>query len=119
MTEINETAETSVFNPVKPSWIFLSCLIPIAAIVIKLTSDSVSVQESSMIMAILWSLLAGVLSYIGAVIGDTLRRIAMPDAYFSAGFWDSIGKRFFWAFGPQWIGWGCGIFLTLMIAGKI
>ena len=49
---------------------------------------------------------------IGVVVGDVLRRIAMPDAYLTTGFADSIKKRIFWSVGPQAIGWFIGTIAT-------
>lgn len=49
---------------------------------------------------------------IGVVIGDVLRNVAMPDAYLTSGFADSIKKKIFWAIGPQAIGWIIGIMAT-------
>lgn len=34
---------------------------------------------------------------------DALREYAEPTAYFGSGFWDMVGKRFFWTYGPQTI----------------
>lgn len=53
-----------------------------------------------------------VLTTIGVVVGDLLRRMAMPDMYFTKGFGDSIKKRIFWAIGPQAIGWFLGFVAT-------
>ncbi|MGE0429381.1 MAG: hypothetical protein AB7P11_15365 [Hydrogenophaga sp.] len=49
---------------------------------------------------------------IGALAGDALRRLAMPDLYVTRGFTDSIKKRIFWAIGPQAIGWFLGTIAT-------
>lgn len=49
---------------------------------------------------------------IGALVGNALRRLAMPDLYFTRGFADSIKKRIFWAIGPQAIGWFLGTIAT-------
>ncbi len=49
---------------------------------------------------------------IGVVVGDVLRRMAMPDAYLTTGFADSIKKRIFWSVGPQVIGWLIGFIAT-------
>lgn len=50
----------------------------------------------------IYTLLIG---YIGAVIGNTLRIYAMPDMYITNGtLWGAIKTRFFWAHGPQLIG---------------
>lgn len=53
-----------------------------------------------------------VLTTVGVVVGDVLRRMAMPDLYFTKGFADSIQKRIFWAVGPQTIGWFIGMVAT-------
>lgn len=53
-----------------------------------------------------------VLTSIGVAVGDLLRRMAMPDIYFTQGFSDSIKKRIFWAIGPQAIGWFLGFVAT-------
>ncbi len=53
-----------------------------------------------------------VLTTIGVIVGDVLRRMAMPDMYFTKGFADSIQKRIFWAVGPQAIGWFIGLIAT-------
>lgn len=53
-----------------------------------------------------------VLTTIGVVVGDVLRRMAMPDLYLTKGFADSIKKRIFWAIGPQAIGWFLGLVAT-------
>lgn len=49
---------------------------------------------------------------IGALAGDALRRLAMPDFYVTRGFADSIKTRIFWAIGPQAIGWFLGTIAT-------
>lgn len=44
-------------------------------------------------------------SYIGALIGDFLRRLALPDSFFtSGGMIDILKTKLFWAIGPQFIG---------------
>src|ERR1022692_850860 len=37
------------------------------------------------------------------LIADWLRILAAPSFYFGSGFLDLLGKRFFWAYGPQLI----------------
>jgi hypothetical protein len=52
------------------------------------------------------------IGYIGAVIGNVLRIYGMPDMYFTDGtLWGSIKTRFFWAYGPQLIGFFVVLFL--------
>lgn len=46
-----------------------------------------------------------ILGTIGAIIGDALRRFALPSAFFtSGGFFAIIGIRLFWLIGPQVVG---------------
>lgn len=49
-------------------------------------------------------ILSAPLSFIAALVGDMLRKIAMPDAFFSSGMGDTLKKKLFWAIGPQVIG---------------
>ena len=58
------------------------------------------------------------IGYIGAVIGNSLRLYAMPDAYYTSGFWDSIKKRFFWNHSPQIIGFFLSMFLFVKFFGE-
>lgn len=45
------------------------------------------------------------IGYVGAVIGNAIRIYGIPDMYFTDGtLWGSIKTRFFWAYGPQLIG---------------
>ena len=57
-------------------------------------------------------IVGSIFTTIGVVVGDVLRRMAMPDAYLTTGFADSIKKRVFWSVGPQAIGWFIGIIAT-------
>lgn len=55
--------------------------------------------------------------FIGAMIGDLIRRFAIPDAVFTTGgLFQIIRTKLFWFCGPQLIGMLIGIFL---IAGMI
>ena len=59
-------------------------------------------------------------SYVGAKIGDCLRKIAHPDAFItSGGMSDILKTKFFWAFGPQLIGMGIGSLIGMSILGAI
>lgn len=57
-------------------------------------------------------IVGSIFTTIGVVIGDVFRRAAMPDAYLTTGFSDSIKKRIFWSVGPQAIGWFIGTIAT-------
>lgn len=69
-------------------------------------------QEIGFWGGILFIVFATLFTTIGVFIGDALRRFAMPDAFFSTGFVDTIKQKLFWGFGPQVIGWIVGIVVT-------
>lgn len=49
---------------------------------------------------------------IGALLGDSIRRFALPDSFFTTGGMGSIIKtKLFWMVGPQAIGVFIGVFL--------
>lgn len=50
-------------------------------------------------------------SFIATMIGNLLRKIAMPDVFISSGMADTLKKKLFWAIGPQLIGLGIGQFV--------
>lgn len=52
-----------------------------------------------------------VLSPIAWLVADWFRKYAAPAMYFGTGFFDMIGKRFFWTYGPQVI--------TLVVFGLV
>ena len=58
-------------------------------------------------------LLSGtIFTTIGVVIGDTIRRFVMPDAYFTTDASDALKKKIFWKIGPQCIGFFVGYVAT-------
>lgn len=62
-------------------------------------------------------LVAAPLGYLGAKIGDLIRKIAIPDAIFTTeGMWGIIKAKIFWFIVPQFIGLiiGCAIGATLV-----
>ena len=69
-------------------------------------------QEIGFWGGILFIIFATIFTTIGVFIGDALRRFAMPDAFFSTGFVDTIKQKVFWGVGPQLIGWIVGIVVT-------
>lgn len=53
-----------------------------------------------------------VIGTIGAMLGDSIRRFALPDIFFTTGGMGSIIKtKLFWMVGPQAIGVFIGVFL--------
>lgn len=63
--------------------------------------------------------LGTILAYVGTFIGDILRKIAAPDAFFSSSMMDTLKTKLFWFIGPQvigaLIGGGCGVGLIKML----
>lgn len=60
--------------------------------------------------------LGSIFGYVGALVGDFVRRIALPDAIFTTGGLVQILKtKLFWAIGPQAIGMGIGAFIAIGI----
>jgi len=57
--------------------------------------------------------------FLGALIGDGMRRFAMPSFYFANGMLDLLGKRLFWMVGPQFIGMIAGGYLFGYIFGNL
>lgn len=45
-----------------------------------------------------------IVSFLGGVIGEVLRKYTHPDEIYSYGFWNTLKNRVFWAIGPQVIG---------------
>ncbi|MEQ6292246.1 hypothetical protein ACFPAG_16700 [Vogesella sp. GCM10023246] len=56
---------------------------------------------------------------IGVVVGDAIRRLAMPDLVFAAGGVDLLRKKVFWLVGPQAIGWFVGYIAFKGVMGKL
>lgn len=62
------------------------------------------------------ALVGAVVGFVGAMIGDSIRRFTKPDAFFTTGGLGSIlGTKLFWMVGPQVIGMFIGIFLGMAI----
>lgn len=59
-----------------------------------------------------------IIAYFSGAIGNLLRMIAMPDAFFSRGFLDTLKEKLFWSIGPQVIGSVGGVFIFIMIFEK-
>ncbi len=43
-------------------------------------------------------------SFLGGMIGEALRKYTHPNEIYSYGFWDTLKNKVFWAIGPQVIG---------------
>lgn len=111
MTEVKSTqedAKKTKANAANVGWLILSVIAAIAMFFLfpkVLKGNGLVPSTGKLMLAAILSIPA---SYIGALIGNVLRKIAMPDAYFTSGMADTLKKRFFWAVGPQLIGVAAG-----------
>ena len=56
---------------------------------------------------------------IGVVVGDAIRRLAMPDLVLAADGVDLLRKKVFWLVGPQAIGWFVGYIAFKGVMSKL
>ena len=74
------------------------------------------VLVASTFMKIVAALSGTLFGFIGAMIGDAIRRFTQPDAFFTTGGMGSILKtKLFWMFGPQFIGLFIGAAVGLAV----
>ena len=88
-------------------YLIISCMIAILILLVNtFSAKGVSLGFWHGTLALIgWTIAPG----IGAIVGDTLRRICMPDSIFTSGGMGSILKaKIFWSIGPQCIGWYIG-----------
>ncbi len=104
-------SESNERNPMQILYVILCLLFAILCAVVKY--DGYSVGFFARVCIFIFCFIG---SYIGALIGDFLRRLALPDSFFtSGGMIDILKTKLFWAIGPQVI----GIFIGGIIVGSI
>ncbi len=111
-----EASEAFSFSPAVIGW-------GIAAVALAIFS--VTFNTSAMVLGAGWFaktiavLVGSVLGWGGALIGDSIRRFAHPDAVFTnGGILSLIWIKVFWALGPQLIGLFIGVFSGAAIVLK-
>lgn len=93
-------SESNERNPMQILYVILCLLFAIFCAFIKYKGYSVGFFARVMMFIFCF-----IGSYIGALIGDFLRRLALPDSFFtSGGIIDILKTKLFWAIGPQFIG---------------
>ena len=93
-------SESNERNPMQILYVILSLLFAIFCALIKYKGYSVGLFARAGIF-----ILCFIGSYIGALIGDFLRRLALPDSFFTSGdMIDILKTKLFWAIGPQVVG---------------
>jgi hypothetical protein len=100
MTDLQKTAAI---------WAVVAFLLAIVAV----TKNSSALVLGAGFFAKTFAVIVGTcLGTLGAVIGDSIRRFALPDSFYTTGGMGSIIKtKLFWMVGPQAIGVFIGVFL--------
>lgn len=82
------------------------------AIVMVTENNSAMVLGAGFFAKVFAALVGSVLGTAGALLGDAIRRFALPDAFYTTGGMGSILKtKLFWMIGPQAIGVVIGVAL--------
>ena len=115
LQEIHENDEDKEL-PVNPAVIGWGIAAVIFAILALTFNDSPMVLGASFFAKFMAFVVGSVLGWIGALMGDGIRKFASPDAIYTSGgiasiFWAKV----FWICGPQVIGLLAGVFIGLAI----
>lgn len=116
MVEINSVSHEEKSKPVGSAGFFICLALSFCASVVAAIAIAQKLEVTGF-WKFIWISLGFLLSFgasfllslAGWSIGDWLRKIAMPDAFFSLGMVDTLKKRLFWLIGPQMIGLGIGL----------
>jgi len=88
----------------------------VVAIVFCTANNSAMVLGAGFSAKLLAILIGTLFGWVGAMIGDALRKIAQPDAVFtSGGLLQLAGLKLFWKIGPQSIGVVLGVALGCVL----
>lgn len=103
------TSEDSLppFNPILIGW----GIAALALGILSVTFNTSAMVLGAGLLAKCFAVLVGtVLGWIGAVVGDAIRKFAHPDAvYTSGGLLSLLWIKIFWRIGPQLIGLVAGV----------
>lgn len=97
------------FNPGLIGW----AIAALALGILSVTLNTSAMVLGAGLLAKCFAVVVGtVLGWIGAVVGDAIRKFAHPDAVFtSGGLLSLLWIKIFWRVGPQLIGLACGVML--------
>lgn len=110
--------EVNAVDPMKAIYLILSVLIAIT--MAYKYGEGLRGKEVSFFMRFLIFSLATPCGYLGGLIGDFVRKLAIPDAIITDGRMSSILKeKFFWFIVPQLIGIGLGASFGAGLIGKL
>ncbi|QRY76907.1 hypothetical protein JVX91_14895 [Pseudomonas sp. PDNC002] len=102
--------------PVNPAVVGWGVAAVIFAILALTFNDSPLVLGAGFFAKFVAFLVGSVLGWIGALIGDAIRKFASPDAiYTSGGVASIVWAKLFWICGPQVIGLLAGVFIGCAI----
>lgn len=115
MEQHNDTTRTSTsgagftLTPALMGWAIAAIVLAIITVIF---NKSPTVLGAGFFMKLLAAIIGSVTGFIGAWIGDAIRKFARPDAVFtSGGMLNLMGIKLFWLLGPQTIGLALGVFL--------
>lgn len=112
---MSEDATTA--NPMNGLYFIISLII---SVILAYKYGDEKHLEVSFFMRVLILISGTLVGYLGGVIGDFIRKLAIPDAIFTDGKMASILKaKIFWFIGPQLIGIGIGSFFGAGLIGKL
>lgn len=109
----DEESKDLPINPSVIGWGIASVIFTILALTF---NDSPLVLGASFFAKFMAFMAGSVLGWIGALIGDAIRKFASPDAIYTQGGVASIvWAKLFWICGPQVIGLLAGVFIGLAV----
>lgn len=115
LQEAHEDEESNDL-PVNPAVIGWGVAAAIFAILALTFNNSPLVLGAGFFAKFMAFLVGSLLGWIGALIGDAIRKFASPDAFYTSGGMASIvWTKLFWICGPQIIGLLAGVFIGITI----
>lgn len=117
-TDQNTPTDMNTKPPIQKMTIVWAIASFIVAIFFVTNNTSPIVLSAGFFMKSLACLVGALTGWIGALLGDAIRKFAAPDAMFTSGGMGSIVKmKLFWLFGPQLIGliFGALLGITLVL----
>lgn len=106
-----DSGSDSEITPAQKSAIIWAISAFAFAVFTHIFNNSHMVKHAGFFAKVFSVLVATGLGTIGALIGDGIRKFAIPDAMLSSGMGETIKAKLFWKVGPQLIGMALGVFI--------